>query len=339
MKKPIFVSILVVVKNEESHIKECLGSLVNQDFLKDKYEIIVVDGISTDRTREIVLNFKRKYSNIFLYNNYKRFYAPGLNIGIKKSKGNILIKVDGHVYVAKDFISKNVEYLHKTDAVCVGGPICTIGKGFIGESIACVLSSPFGVGGAEFRYDRLFEGYVNTVPFGAYKRKIFDKIGFFNESLIRTGEDLEFHKRIRENGGKLFITPKIKSYYYCSSRIKDLMKEGFINGYEVIRISKDVFLRHLIPFLFVASLLFISILALFATFGKILLLIVLGLYFSLAVFFSVAVCFQKNAFRYFFILPIIFFLFHFSYGIGSIWFIIKMTTKFLIKKIKYIKEI
>ena len=311
------VSIIVAVRNEEKYIKKCLDSLVNQNYPKDKYEIIVVDGMSNDGTRKIILEFQEKYQNLRLWDNPKLIYPSALNIGIKQSKGDVIIKVDAHVRVAKDLISKNVEYLKKTGAVCVGGQIKTIGEGLIGKAIALVLSSFFGTGGAKFRSNSKYEGYTDTVPFGAYRKKVFDEVGLYDEKRVRT-EDLDLHARIRKRGEKIFITPKIKSYYYCRSSLPELIKQSFSNGYEVITALHAISLRHLTPFCFVAGVIISLILSPFFFWAKILFVLIFGSYILLNLLLSLKISF-KNGFKYFLILPIIFFLHHFSYGIGSIW--------------------
>lgn len=324
----VLVSVIVVVKNEENYIEKCLKSLICQDYPFSKYEILVVDGMSTDGTRGIVIKFKQKYANnIKLLDNPKGSYPSGLNVGVRHSRGEIIIKIDGHVYVAKNFISKSVEYLQKTDAVCVGGPIKTIGQGFIGKTIALVLSSPFGVGGAKFRCFPFYEGYADTVPFGAYQKKIFNQVGFYDENRFRT-EDLDLHSRIRKKGGKFYLTSEIKSYYYSRATIKELIKQAFSNGYEIITALHAISLRHIVPFVFIVSLLLFLSISLFIEIGKYLLLSTLLVYLSVAIFFSVLISVKKGI-KYILILPIIFFVFHFSYGLGSLWSIISK-----IKKIK-----
>lgn len=310
------VSVVVAVRNEEKHIAQCLQSLIDQDYLSDSYEILVVDGRSQDRTRDIVASFLEKYPQIRLLDNPKVVYPAGLNIGIREARGEVIIKVDGHAFVARDFLSKSVAYLQKTGAAVVGGPVATVGKGYIGRAIAGVLSSPFGVGDARFRYSRK-EGYVNTVPFGAYWKKTFDEVGLFKESLQRV-EDLELHSRIRQKGGKFFLTPEIKSTYHSRATLKGLIRQAFSSGYEVGAMRRVVLPRHLVPLAFVSLLLVLLLLAIFTSMGRILLLAFLGAYFLGALIFSLKIGLERGA-GIIPISPILFFLFHFSYGIGSLW--------------------
>lgn len=318
------VTLMIVVRNEKDYIEKSLQSLLNQSYPRELTEILIIDGMSIDGTREWLIkkanSLKKEKWDIELLDNPKFILATGWNIGIKNAKGDIVIRLDAHSYVEDDFIAKNVEYLQKTDAVCVGGSICTVGKGYIGNAIASVLSSPFGVGNSKFRYSKR-EEYVDVVAYGAYWKKIFDEVGLFNESLARN-QDLDMHSRIRRSGGKLFLTPEIKSYYCSRLSIRSLTKQAFNNGYWNIITLHAISLRHLVPFAFVLSLCLSLGLTIFTEVGKFLLLIIIGAYFLLAVFFSFRSGLQKRI-RYIPILPIIFFLFHFSYGLGSLWSIIK----------------
>jgi len=319
--KKILVSVILAVKNEEEHIEKCLKALVNQDYPKDRYEIIIVDGMSQDRTKEIVTEFVKIYPNVKFFDNPKVIKPCGLNIGIKKAVGDIISIVDGHTRVTEDFITKAVEFLEKTGAACVGGPINTVSGGYMGKAIAYVLSSPFGVGNAKFRYSKK-EGYVDTVPFGAYWKKVFDEVGLFDESRMRT-EDLDLHARIRKKGGKFFMTPKIRSYYYCRSTLRGLMEQAFFNGYEVITALHAVSLRHLVPFFFLLSVVGSLILSLFFHPFIYLFVSVFWSYFALNIFFSAQVS-LKNDLKYFPALILSFSTLHFSYGFGSMWGVIKL---------------
>jgi len=322
------ITLLIVVRNEREYIKKSLNSLLNQTYPKKLTEIIIIDSESTDGTREYlkkrIKTLKKKGIDIKLFDNPKKILASGWNIGIKKAKGDIVIRIDAHSWIEKDFVSRSVEYLLKTDAACVGGPIQAVGEGYIGKSIAYVLSSHFGTGDAKFRHS-CKEGYVDTIAYGAYWRKIFDEVGFFNENLIRN-QDLDFHFRIKKKGGKFFLTPKIKSYYWVRSSIKDLIKQSFNNGYWNIITLHAISVRHFIPLCFVGGLLGSLVLGFFFLYGKILFGLILGSYILLNLFFSFKISFKKGI-KYLLILPIIFLLFHLSYGFGSLWSIIKIKNK------------
>lgn len=315
----VIVSIIIPVRNEEKYIKQCLDSVLNQDFPKEDIEIILVDGMSTDRTREILQDYINKFDFIKLLDNVNKTVPYAMNLGIEHSTGKYIIRLDAHSYFPPDYIRKCVELLDTIDADVVGGLAVTAGRTKIGKVIAKLLSSPFGVGNSRFR---IFSksGYVDTVPFGAFRREVFDKYGKYDTRLNRS-EDYELNHRIRKNGGKIYLSDEIKFTYFCRDSIKGIMKQGYQNGKWIVRASKlipgSMALRHFIPLLFVLSLIVgLSILFTNFTILKILFSFELFAYALLNIFFSL----KQSKFRitYFFWLLILHPLFHISYGIGSI---------------------
>jgi cellulose synthase/poly-beta-1,6-N-acetylglucosamine synthase-like glycosyltransferase len=316
-----FVSIIIPCRNEEKFIGKCLDSILAQNYPKEKMEILVVDGMSEDKTRKIVKKFQ--ISNlefqIHLLDNLKKFVPAAMNISIKSAQGNIIIRIDAHAWMAKNFISKNVEYLEKSDANCVGGPIKSINDdSFVGQTVALAMSSPFGVGDAKFRYSKK-EEYVDTVAFGAYRREVFDNVGLFDEEFIRN-EDDEFNFRLTKSGGKIFFTPKIESYYYVRSSISKLWKQYFQYGYFKIKLIKKFksipSLRCLIPTIFVASLFITGISGIFSFILLLLFYIISGAYLLFILTGGLILSMKNDNLKHFFILPLIFAIIHFSYGIG-----------------------
>jgi len=322
------VSIIIPCRNEEKFIGKCLDSIIVQDYPKDNLEILVIDGMSEDRTRQIANQYKSRYTFIQLLDNPQKIVPPALNIGIKQANGDVIIRMDAHNTYEKNYISKCIRYLSRYNVDNVGG-ICVTLPGsddLLGKSIAIILSHPFGVGNAHFRIGSAEPKYVDTVPFGCYKKEIFDKIGLFNEKLVRS-QDLEFNIRLRKTGGKILLAPDIVSYYHSRCTLRDLTKNNFSNGLWVIystRFAKMPFsLRHLIPFFFVISLLGSLILSLFYPpiihfFG-----FIIGLYLIVNIFFSIKLSF-KNGFKYFPALILSFSTLHFSYGIGSLCGVVRL---------------
>ncbi len=325
------ISLIVPCFNEEKYISRCLDSIIANNYPKDKIEILVIDGFSRDKTREIIKDYINKYSFIKLLDNPKIIQPTALNIGIKSAQGDIIIRLDAHSYIAPDFILKSLEYLSKIDAVCVGGPIETVGKGFIGKVIALVLSSAFGVGGSKFRTSKK-AGYVDTIAFGAYRKEIFSKIGFFDENLTRS-EDNDFNYRVRKAGGKIFMTPDIKVYYQAPGTLKKLLKQAFNNGWwnvKTLFLEKKACLswRHFIPFFFTTGILLSAILIIWIPFLKSILIFILILYVILACLGSILVIKQKRGELYYIpLLPLLFFIYHFIYGLGSLMFLLKLAFK------------
>lgn len=322
-----FVSAMIVTLNEENYIEKCFRSLLEQDYPKDRYELIIIDGLSTDHTVDIIQKIYADYEHehqgefvppISYLENPKYILASGWNIGIKAAKGEYVVRIDGHAYAAPDFIRQSVEtMLSIEDAECVGGPITTVSDSDTGELIVEALSSPFGVGGSKFRYQTT-PGYVDTVPYGLYRKSIFEKVGYFNEALVRT-QDNDLHRRIRAVGGKFYLNPSIKSFYYSRNTIKKLAKQQMLNGkWTMINFRTTpgkMSIRHFVPFFFVVSLFSLLVIGFFHHYfwmlipAEMLVHLLGGLYFG---------CKRTKGIGHQVKLPFCFLLIHFMYGIGSI---------------------
>ena len=294
----------------------------------DKLEVLVVDGISEDNTRKIVKSFIQKYSFIKLLENPKKIVPTALNVGIKNAKGDIVIRMDAHNIYKKDYIFKCVKYLNIYNVDNIGGMWITLpgDDTIIDKSIALTLSHPFGVGNAYFRTGSKEPKYVDTVPFGCYRKEIFKRIGLFNENLIRN-QDLEYNLRLKKDGGKILLVPDIVSYYYARSTLRDLAKNNFSNGFWVVystKFAKMPFsVRHLIPFFFVLSICGSLVLS-FAYKPFIYLFALVFITYLLSnIFFSLKISLKKG-FKYFLPVMLSFGILHFSYGFGSICGLIKL---------------
>lgn len=319
-KKPdsIIASIVVPVLNEEKYIENFIKSLLKQDYPQDKMEWIFVDGNSNDKTVDIIGKYIQQYPGLIrLLNNSNKTAPYAMNIGIRASTGKYIIRLDAHSEYPENYISKCVHYLDTTDADNVGGYIITRSKGYVGNTIAMMLSSRFGVGNSRFRINGE-SGYVDTVPFGAFRREVFEKHGLYDERLSRS-EDNEMNFRIRKNGGKIYLAGDIYLYYYCRDNIRDLVKMAFANGKWNIAAMKlcpgSMGLRHFVPLFFVLSLLIMPFLSLVSSVFKYLFYTEIILYIILDILFSLLAAREK---KYLLLLPVMFPLFHISYGVGSL---------------------
>jgi glycosyltransferase involved in cell wall biosynthesis len=309
----LYVSIIIPCRNEEKLIDQCLKSILQQNYPKEKMEVLIIDGMSEDRTREIVEKLKSQISKlkISLIDNPKKFTPFALNIGIKEAKGEIIIRMDTHATYEKDYVSKCVRYLKEYNADCVGGVLKTIPaeNTLIAKAIALSLFHPFG-SASHFRIGAKEPREVDTVFGGCYKREVFEKIGLFNENLLRS-QDMEFNLRLKKTGGKILLFPDIVAYYYPQSNFKNFFLHNFKDGIWAIlpfKLAKTPFkLRHYIPLFFVLTL-----------------PISLWPYILLSLFFSAQVAIREKDFRLFFLMPIAFFCRHFGYGLGSIFGLIKL---------------
>lgn len=262
--RSIIVSIVIPVYNEECYIEKCILSLLQQDYRKEQMEWIFIDGGSSDNTVLIIKKYMQKYPELIkLYDNPNKTVPYAMNIGIKSSVGKYIIRLDAHSEYSEDYISKCVYYLEKTDADNVGGVIETKGKGYVGNAIALMLSSKFGVGDSKFRTNGK-SGYVDTVPFGAFRREVFTKYGLYNEKLTRN-QDIELNYRIRKNGGKIYMAEDIKLKYYCRNRIKEIVamaiKDGKWNVITMKLCPGAMGIRHFVPLTFLLSLIVLPLLS------------------------------------------------------------------------------
>jgi succinoglycan biosynthesis protein ExoA len=319
MLKQPFVSVIMPVYNEADFIKKSLNSVLSQKYPSDSMEIIIADGQSTDGTVEIIESLKDS-SNfpIHIVINLRKIAPIGLNCAIAKAKGEIIIRVDGHCEIEPDYVINCVKYLQENKADGVGGPIETIGKTLTSKAIAAAMSSNFGVGGSAFRCINNREMYVDTVAFPAYKREVFEKIGLFNEELVRNQDD-EFNYRLRKSGGQILLAPDINSRYYSRSNFKSLARQYFQYGFWKVKVfqlhPKQMSLRQFVPLLFISTVFILLLTSLFSIWGQIILAGVLSLYLFAALYagFKIVRNLKLSA------LPLVIFSFailHFSYGFG-----------------------
>ena len=190
------VSIVIPCRNEEDHIGTALDEILAQDPPLGGFEVIVADGMSNDGTREIVLQKALTDSRIRMIDNQVGFVSNGLNAAIREAKGSIIVRMDAHTSYATDYVYRCVEVMKETSAENVGGPWIACGKGKIGKAIAAAFQSPFSCGGAR-GHNAKYSGPVDTVYLGCWRREVFDRIGFFDEELVRNQDD-EFNLRALE---------------------------------------------------------------------------------------------------------------------------------------------
>lgn len=323
------VSIVMPCRNEERFIGQCLDSIINGDYPIDRLEILIGDGMSEDGTRTIIEKYIKDYPFIKLFDNPQKIAPVAQNIGIKNAVGEIIMIMDAHSNYRHDYISKCVKYLKEYNADDVGGIIITLPRdnSLFAKVIALVLSHPFGAGNAYFRIGSKKPRPVDTVPYGCYQRNIFKKIGLFNEKIAR-GYEIDFNSRLKKADGKILLFPDIVVYYYVRSNFKDFLKHNFLNGFWItykLQFVAEVFaLRHLVPLVFMLSLMGSGILAAFSPLFWQLFLLILSLYFFMNIFSSFKIARKGKNPKYLFISPLIFAALHISYGLGSIWGLIKL---------------
>lgn len=255
------LSVVCPIYNEEKYIAKCIDSILAQDYPKDDLEIIFVDGMSTDKTREIVEEYSQKYPFIRLIDNPDRIVPPAMNKGILASKGDVIMRLDAHATYASNYFSVLVKALDDYGADNVGAVCRTdvLNKTPKALAIKEVLSNKFGVGNSTFRtgVDKVME--VDTVPFGCWRRDVFDKYGLYDVRLVRN-QDIELNKRILRGGGKILIVPNTYCTYLARENYKALAKNNFGNGkWNILTVFytkqfDSLSIRHFIPLAFVLSL-------------------------------------------------------------------------------------
>ena len=309
-----FVSIVMPMRNEEYFIAKCLDSIMANDYPVDRYEILIVDGMSNDGSRKIVDDYSKKYRNIRLLDNPRMIRVTANNVGIKAAKGEIILSMDAHVLYARDYIRQCVDLLETTGAANVGGLQKAVGYNYITNVIALATSTPFGIGDAEFRYLEK-EKWVDTVYLGAWYKKTLVKVGYFNENWIRNG-DYELNYRIRKAGGRILLSPKIKCEYFVRGSLSKLAKQYLLYGTWRVKTIKthpdSIRWRHLLPPLLILWLIISPVLlALGSKFWWIL----IGSYFLYTILTSTGIGI-KNGLKYFPLLNPTLWILHICWGIG-----------------------
>lgn len=320
-----FVSIIMPVRNEGDFIERAIESILASDYAGQKMEIIVVDGMSDDGTKETVERLSQQDDRVRMLDNPKRIVPSAMNIGLKNMRGDLFIRVDGHAEVPPDFVTRSVECLQEhSQAWVAGGSIETVADGFIGRAIASAMRSPVGVGNARFRLGD-YEGWVDTIAFGIHHKWIIEKIGYFDEELVRNQDD-EFNLRIILAGGKIWMSKSIRSSYFSRASLGKLWRQYFQYGFWRIRTlqkhKRPAGLRQLAPLLFVSSLLLLGLSGLFWSSARIIMAIEAGLYF-LGLTVGALDVGHKSGLKYVPLTPIIFAILHFAYGFGSLWGIMR----------------
>lgn len=318
------VSIVIPCLNEERYIARCLDSVLHNEYAEGIVEIFVVDGMSTDGTRDIVRSYEARTSKVRLLDNPGRTAPAALNVGIGQASGDIIVRLDAHTTYSPDYIRKSVETLNEYGAANVGGIIKTLPSRdtMIAKAIALSISHFFGVGLSHFRLGKHVIKYVDTVPFGCFRRELFDRIGMFDETLPRN-EDIEFNRRIKKEGEKIVLTHEIVSYYYARGTLNEFWKHNFDNGFRVTAFLADgkinCSLRHMVPML---SLVLLAALALgcFRYSACCWFLAGLcGLYVTASLYFSFKTSLRQKNPLYIFLMPFMFAYLHVSYGLGTVW--------------------
>ncbi|MDH5719769.1 MAG: glycosyltransferase [Spirochaetia bacterium] len=321
------VTVIIPTRNEEKHIEESVNSILNTDFPKSEIEIFIIDGISDDKTYEIAQNLAKNNKNIKALKNSHQTVPYALNMGIKKARGKYIVRADAHSKYSKDYIKNLLYHIEKLKADNVGGSwiVLAANDSVKAKVIAAVMSHPFGVGNAHYRIGSKKIREVDTVPFGCFRKELFDKIGFFDEDLTRNQDD-EFNARIIKNKGKIFLIPDIKINYVARETFCKLFavyyEYGLFKPMANIKLGKPATVRQFIPPLFTVFLIIFAASPFFMNKIFYFCALVFGVYLLMSLFFSVKEAKRLKIWNIF-LFMYGFFVMHISYGIGYLWGIVK----------------
>jgi glycosyltransferase involved in cell wall biosynthesis len=252
------VSVVVPARNEEKFIGAFLDSVLANDYPRDDMEILIVDGMSTDGTPEIVREYAQRYPFIRLLGNPKRIIPAALNVGIKSARGEIIVRMDAHTTYAPDYIRVAVHALETTGAAMIGGIQRPTGSTLITQAIAAATSSPFGMGNSYYHYGTEMRWVDDSVYLGTWHRSTLMRLGGFNENWL-INEDSELNERLRASGGKILLNPNLKVSYQVRGSFGALAQQFFRYGFwraKTLAIyPTSLGWRHLVPPAFLVSLL------------------------------------------------------------------------------------
>lgn len=323
------VTILIPCFNEEDFIEAVIQDILNQDFPKEQMEVLFLDGMSSDKTPQIITLYSKNQPFIKLIPNPEQFVPQAMNLGIRQAKGEIIIRLDAHSSYPKQYISKLLFYLNKLNADNVGGiwNIQPRSNSLKAKAIAKTLAHPVGVGNALYRMGIEAPQEVDTVPFGCYPKSVFDKYGLYDTRLNRN-QDIELNKRIKRQGGKIFLVPEVECTYFARDTFASLWKNNYANGKWVIltawftKTLNSLSIRHFVPLaFFVYVLLFIFSIVKIMIWGidiwSGLLVLPFCFYFFIILFFSFTSSLREKELRLLPYFVVSFFTLHLSYGVGS----------------------
>jgi glycosyltransferase involved in cell wall biosynthesis len=315
-----FISIIVPCYNEEATIQHLLDAVLAQTYPHAQMELIISDGMSTDKTREVIAAFQSEHPDLSIrvVDNTVRAIPAALNQAIKNSRGEIIIRLDAHSMPIPEYAARCVSAHEAGKGANIGG-VWEIRAGadtWIAESIACAAAHPLGVGDAMYRLNAK-EGAVDTVPFGSFRRTLLDKIGMFDETLL-ANEDYEFNTRVRESGGNVWLDPSIRSVYFSRSTLGKLADQywryGFWKFQMLKRYPHTLRWRQALPPLFVLSLFVLLVLSLFVGLARWLLAAQLIVYFSALGLAGLKLAIEKRKPFLFIGLPLAISTMHISWG-------------------------
>ena len=325
----IKTSIIVPCYNERTTIHLLLDALYTQTYPRTAMEIVIADGGSTDGTPAAIQEWQQKHLDlrVAVIQNPARTIPAALNKAIQASQGEIIVRLDAHSKPEQDYVARSVTAVVEGRGQNVGGVwnIQPSRENWIARSIAVAAGHPIGVGDARYRYGGQ-AAYVDTVPFGAFKRELLDQVGMFDETLL-TNEDYEFNTRIRQAGGKVWFDPQIRSVYYARENLNALARQYWRYGYWKVqmlrRYPRTIRWRQALPPLFVLILILLTIFAPFLPLALWSLVGLIGVYVAILVLVGVYLAIYHKTPAFSLGVPLAMACMHFSWGAGFLWGVIR----------------
>ena len=326
VEHPVRVSVVVACRNEIRHIRAFLDSLVGQELGGLEMEVLVADGGSEDGTLQVLDEFETRFTRLRVLNNPGQIVSTGLNRAIREARGEIIVRMDAHTTYAPDYVRRCVEVLEESHADNVGGPALTRAEGYVGQSIALGFHAPFASGGAKFR-DPRYTGPVDTVVYGCWRRSMFERIGLFDEALVR-GQDCELNARLLSHGGRMWQSTKIVYWYHPRTTLAGLFRQYFQYGFWKVAVVRkrgsSGSRRNLVPGVCLLAGVVLGLCAAAANLGgsswwrnifltDLFSLVVLYAIVSFAQAYSLA---KRHGWRFLPFLPVVFATYHLSYALG-----------------------
>jgi len=326
--KPVRVSVVVPCRNEIRHIRAFLDSMLLQKLGPIEMEVLIADGMSDDGTRQVLEEYQTRYAGVTILDNPEQIVSTGLNRAIREAQGEIILRMDAHSVYATDYIRSCVDVLQETNADNVGGPTLTRADGYLAQAIAHAYQSPFARGGKK-HCDPRYEGPVETVAYGCWRRSTFDYVGMFDEDLVRS-QDYELNVRTRALGGTVWRTPRIVSWYWPRASLSGLFRQYFQYGFWKVAVIRKysalVSWRNLVPGACLLLGIVLLVCAALARLGNSALLqeailapciAFAGAYLmaSLAAAISIA---RREGWKFLPALPFVFGVYHLSYAVGFV---------------------
>jgi succinoglycan biosynthesis protein ExoA len=338
----IQVSIIVACRNEIKHIRGFLDSILAQDMTGISWEAILADGTSEDGTREVVKEYAARHPQLRFIANPGRIVSTGLNAAIEAAHGEIIMRMDAHTIYASDYCRRCFEAINQTGADNVGGPARTRAAGVRARAVAAAYHSRFSTGGAKF-HDENYEGWVDTVAYGCWRKSTLDRIGRFDEALARNQDD-ELNLRLTRSGGKIWQSPAIVSWYSPRPTLTSLFRQYFQYGFWKVAVIRKHRLpgawRHVVPICFVlANVMLLLAMVLTKALGSpqlfavsaIIWLTMVTVYALASVAASLFTA-KRHGLVILPYLPLVFAVYHFSYGAGFLaglrWYFSKSVSPF-----------